>query len=67
MGRTPLHWAADKNSIEIALSLLQANANPHIKDNVRDLNLDILLMSATHCDQIGWNGRSSLGCREEQY
>jgi ankyrin repeat protein len=34
-GRTALHWAAIKNSLEVAEVLVAANANADIKDNVR--------------------------------
>ena len=33
-GSTALHWAAWKNSLEIAEVLVAANANADIKDNV---------------------------------
>ena len=34
-GSTALHWAAWKNSLEVAEVLVAANANMHIKNKVR--------------------------------
>ena len=38
---TPLHWAAEKNSTEVALQLIQAKADVDVKDKYQKTPLDV--------------------------
>jgi ankyrin repeat protein len=55
-----LHWAAEKNSIEILRALLKAKADPNITDNVSNNSMRRIFSNVQYMF-VGWHGTFALG------